>query len=64
MIIMDNEMIYGGEHMSKGFAGFIGGLITGAALILAYLHRDAICAAVKGEELPEAPDGCPFSDCE
>lgn len=47
--------------MSKALFGFIGGLAAGAALTMAYLHRDVITAAIKGEELPEAPEGCPFA---
>ena len=47
--------------MSKGFIGFVGGLAAGAVLTMAYLHRDVITAAIKGEELPEAPEGCPFA---
>lgn len=47
--------------MSKGFLGFIGGLAAGAVLTMAYIHREVITAAIKGDELPEAPKGCPFS---
>ena len=35
------------------------GVCTGACLIMLYLHRELIVAAIKGEELPEAPEGCP-----
>lgn len=50
--------------MSKGILGFVCGAAAGAALVLAYLHKDVITAAIKGEELPKAPEGCPFSKCE
>ena len=45
--------------MSKGFIGFILGLAAGVALVFAYLHKAAIFACVKGEELPDAPECCP-----
>ena len=35
------------------------GVCTGACLAMLYLHRELIIAAIKGEELPEAPEGCP-----
>ena len=50
--------------MSKGFIGFILGLATGVALVFAYLHKAAIMACVKGEELPDAPDCCPCAKAE
>ena len=28
-------------------------------LVMLYMHRKLIVAAIKGEELPEAPKGCP-----
>lgn len=45
--------------MKKSIFGFIGGVCAGASLVMLYLHRDVIKAAIKGEELPEAPEGCP-----
>ena len=45
----------------KGLFGFACGLAAGAALTLLYLHKDAIMAACTGEEIPEAPENCPFS---
>lgn len=50
--------------MNKGVLGFLFGAAAGAALVMAYIHKDVISAAIKGEELPEAPEGCPFSKCE
>ena len=50
--------------MSKGLLGFVVGAAAGAALAMAYIHKDVITAAIKGEELPEAPEGCPASKCE
>ena len=38
---------------------FLCGVCTGVFLIMLYLHRGMIAAAIKGEELPEAPEGCP-----
>lgn len=42
---------------------FVCGLCTGifAALCgaMLWVHRGLIAAAIKGEELPEAPEGCP-----
>lgn len=50
--------------MSKGILGFVCGAAAGAALVMAYIHKDVITAAIKGEELPEAPEGCPISKSE
>ena len=36
-----------------------GEAILGGILVLLYLHRNLIIAAIKGEELPKAPKGCP-----
>lgn len=47
--------------MMKGLFGFVCGMAAGAGLVLLYLHKDAIKAACAGEELPEAPECCPFS---
>ena len=33
--------------------------IVGGIFAMAYLHRNLIMAAIKGEELPRAPKGCP-----
>ena len=42
---------------------FISGLCSGVLLVMLWLHRGMISAAVKGEPLPEAPKGCPaFKD--
>lgn len=38
---------------------FICGVVSGIFLIMLYLHRRVIAAAIKGEELPKAPVGCP-----
>ena len=50
--------------MSKGFIGFICGLVAGVALVFAYLHKAAIFACVMGDELPDAPDCCPAAKAE
>ena len=44
--------------MKKGM-GFFCGVLTGVFLVMLYLHRRVIAAAIKGEELPEAPESCP-----
>ena len=44
-----------------------GSLLLGARqrrLVFAYLHKAAIFACVKGEELPDAPECCPFGKAE
>ena len=38
---------------------FLCGVVTGVFAIMLYLHRGLIAAAIKGEELPEAPESCP-----
>lgn len=38
---------------------FIGGLCSGVCLVMLWLHRGLISAAVKGEPLPKAPKSCP-----
>ena len=38
---------------------FLCGLCTGLCLIMLWLHRGMIVAAIKGEEMPEAPESCP-----
>lgn len=45
--------------MNKSFLSFIGGICTGAFLIMLYLHRGMIKAAITGGEMPKAPEGCP-----
>ena len=34
-------------------------VMLGFTLVMLYMHRQLIVAAIKGEELPEAPKGCP-----
>lgn len=43
----------------KKITVFLCGLCTGVCLIMLWLHRGMIVAAIKGEEMPEAPEGCP-----
>lgn len=45
--------------MKKAVIVFLGGLFAGAFLVMLYLHRGLLLAAIRGEELPEAPEGCP-----
>ncbi|MBQ3416686.1 MAG: hypothetical protein IJH32_02510 [Ruminococcus sp.] len=45
--------------MNKSFLSFIGGICTGVFLIMLYLHRGMIKAAITGGEMPKAPEGCP-----
>ena len=45
--------------MKKGLIAFVCGICTGFALVLAFMHRRLISALITGEELPEAPEGCP-----
>ena len=33
--------------------------VAGGVFAMVYLHRNLIMAAIKGEELPKAPKGCP-----
>ncbi|MBQ6152701.1 MAG: hypothetical protein IJJ15_03040 [Ruminococcus sp.] len=47
--------------MMKGLFGFVCGVAAGAGLVMLYLHKDAIKALCTGEEMPEAPECCPFS---
>ena len=44
--------------MNKTFLAFIGGICTGLVLIMLYLHRGMIRAAITGEEMPKAPESC------
>ena len=43
----------------KKIAVFLCGLCTGLFLIMLWLHRGMIAAAIKGEQMPEAPESCP-----
>jgi hypothetical protein len=43
----------------KKTTGFLFGFCTGISLVMLWLHRGLISAAIKGEKLPEAPEGCP-----
>ena len=43
----------------KKFIAFACGILAGFTAVMLYLHRGLIMAAIKGEELPEAPEGCP-----
>ncbi len=45
--------------MNKSFFSFIGGICTGIFLMILYLHRRVIKAALCGEKLPKAPKICP-----
>ena len=47
------------EHNMKKFVAFACGILAGFTAVMLYLHRGLIIAAIKGEELPEAPEGCP-----
>ena len=44
--------------MKKAFY-FLTGIIVGVFGIMLYLHRGMIIAALKGEEMPKAPESCP-----
>ena len=35
------------------------GLCAGVCLVMLWLHRELIVAAIKGQPLPEAPESCP-----
>ena len=43
----------------KSFLAVIVGICTGVFLIMLYMHRSVIIAALTGGEMPEAPEGCP-----
>lgn len=45
--------------VKKIMTRLIGEAILGSIVLLLYLHRNLIIAAIKGEELPKAPKGCP-----
>ena len=38
--------------------------VVGGIFAMVYLHRNLIMAAIKGEELPKAPKGCPAHKAE
>lgn len=48
--------------MKKAIAIFCA-VFTCVCLVMLYLHRGMIIAAVKGEPMPEAPEGCPAFSC-
>ena len=43
----------------KQICKLIGVVFLGFTLVMLFVHRQLIVAAIKGEELPEAPEGCP-----
>ena len=43
----------------KKITAFFCGLCVGLCLMMLWLHRGMIVAALKGEEMPEAPESCP-----
>lgn len=45
--------------MNRSFLSFIAGVCAGVFAVMLYLHRRVIKAAIAGEELPKAPEGCP-----
>ena len=45
--------------MKKILNRLVGEAVLGGVFVLLYLHRNLIIAAIKGEELPKAPKGCP-----
>ena len=45
--------------LKKIMTRLIGEAVLGGIFVLLYLHRNVIMAAIKGEELPKAPKGCP-----
>ena len=48
----------------KSALKFLCGVLLGACLVMLYLHRKLIEAFFKGEELPKAPESCPYSKAE
>ena len=50
--------------MKKILNRLVGEAILGGVFVLLYLHRNLIMAAIKGEELPTAPKGCPAHKAE
>lgn len=45
--------------LKKIMTRLIGEAVLGGIFVLLYLHRNVIMSAIKGEELPKAPKGCP-----
>ena len=45
--------------MKNTIVKIIGGLCLCFAAYMLFVHRRLIAAAIKGEELPKAPEGCP-----
>lgn len=50
----------GGIEM-KNLLSVAGGIIVGMFLIMLYMHRRVIVAAIRGDEIPKAPESCPYS---
>ena len=50
--------------MKKILNRLVGEAVLGGGFVLLYLHRKLIMAAIKGEELPKAPKGCPAHKAE
>lgn len=48
----------------KNFIYFMIGLCTGVFAVMLYLHKGVIKAMITGEEMPEAPEGCPAFKCD
>lgn len=47
------------ENVKVFLSGLCVGLCVGMCLVMLWLHRSMIAAAVKGKPMPEAPEGCP-----
>ena len=45
--------------MKNTIGKWIGALCLCVAAYMLFVHRGLIAAAIRGEELPEAPKGCP-----
>ena len=45
--------------MCKSVFNFVCGIFAGFFFVMLYMHRGVIKAAIKGEEIPKAPKGCP-----
>ena len=43
----------------KKLINYLIAALLGACAVMLYLHRGMILAAIRGEEMPEAPEGCP-----
>ena len=50
--------------MKKILNRLVGEAVLGGVFVLLYLHRNLIIAAIKGEELPKTPKGCPAHKAE